>query len=515
MFSDAGWRRANTYASAIADLDLDNPQHVFMPLLAPAMTGARLQLFRVDVTTGHAELVKDGSMFTHDWIMDGSGKLMGRLSWGEHPPTDHIEVPDGANWREVASYDATGVNNADVVGMSDDGVGIVRLPHDSANGYRELSRLDPATGKEASIYSSEPYDVENGIRDPWTKRVIGAAHADDLNRYVYFDSKMEGLQQGLEAAFPGTSVHAVSWDRAKDKLIVAVEGPRRPLEYYYLDRTTHEASKIASTYPSLTDADLGERRVYPYTARDGLSIHAYLTLPPNKPAKNLPAIILPHGGPVDRDTQSFDWIASFFASRGYAVLQPNFRGSSGYGMKFEAAGFGQWGHKMQDDLSDGVKKIVADGIADPKRICIVGASYGGYAALAGAAFTPDLYACAVSLAGVSDLQTFVGTGGRGDAWNGSVWSKYMGEDWSRDKAQEISPAQHADGVKCPVLLMHGEVDTTVPIKQSEIMRDALKSANKSVEFIKLDSDSHYLQLADTRIRFLKETEAFLKKNIGN
>ena len=142
---------------------------------------------------------------------------------------------------------------------------------------------------------------------------------------------------------------------------------------------------------------------YPYKARDGLDIPAYLTLPPGKAPKNLPVVVMPHGGPDYRDYIGFDWMAQFFANRGYAVLQPNFRGSSGYGHKFTEAGLHQWGLKMQDDISDGVKKLIADGIANPKRVCIVGASYGGYAALAGATFTPDLYACAVSFAGISDL----------------------------------------------------------------------------------------------------------------
>ena len=258
---------------------------------------------------------------------------------------------------------------------------------------------------------------------------------------------------------------------------------------------------------------------YPYKARDGLDIPAYLTLPPNRAPKNLPTIIYPHGGPATRDQLTFDWIAAFLASRGYAVLQPNFRGSSGYGEKFEIDGYGQWGLKMQDDVTDGVKKLIADGISDPKRICIMGASYGGYAALEGAASTPDLYACAVSFAGVSDLRKFLETRANDFGWSSwmiSTWYRYIG-DRSDDKAKldEASPALHADRVKCPILLMHGAKDITVRIDQSEAMRDALLSKGKSVRFVPFDTDNHYMELADTRIRFLREVEAFLAKNIGN
>lgn len=207
----------------------------------------------------------------------------------------------------------------------------------------------------------------------------------------------------MQQAFPGLTVHIVSWDLAKDCVIVSAEGPRQPATYYLLDRTTHQTQTIASAYPTLQTGDLGEMKPYNYVARDGLPIPAYLTLPPGKAPRALPVVVMPHGGPDDRDEMGFDWMAQFLANRGYAVLQPNYRSSSGYGHKFTEAGLHQWGLTMQDDISDGVKKMIADGIADPKRVCIVGASYGGYAALAGAAFTPDLYACAASWAGVSDL----------------------------------------------------------------------------------------------------------------
>jgi dipeptidyl aminopeptidase/acylaminoacyl peptidase len=323
----------------------------------------------------------------------------------------------------------------------------------------------------------------------------------------------------LDAAFPGLSAHAISEDVARDAVIVAVEGPRKPTTYYMLDRTSHVASLIGKTYPHLDENDLGEVKPYPYTARDGLAIPAYLTLPPGRPPKSLPTVIFPHGGPGARDEISFDWWAQFMANRGYAVLQPNFRGSSGYGPKFTAAGEHQWGLKMQDDITDGVKKLIADGIADPKRICIVGGSYGGYAALAGATFTPDLYACAIGVAGVFDLPKFLHTKrtrSDNDAEVVSGWDALIGNmDSDSERLDATSPARHADHVKCPILLLHGDGDTTVPIEQSEIEEAALRSAGKNVQFVRLEGDDHYLKLGTTRVRMLKEIESFLATNIGN
>jgi dipeptidyl aminopeptidase/acylaminoacyl peptidase len=225
-------------------------------------------------------------------------------------------------------------------------------------------------------------------------------------------------------------------------------------------------------------------------------------------------VIFPHGGPEARDQMRFDWWAQFMASRGYAVLQPNFRGSSGFGESFVRAGDGEWAGKVQFDVQDGVKKLIADGIADPKRICIVGASYGGYMALAGATFSPDLYACAVSYAGAADLDRLLYTGTTFESEAVSIWKRRIGADVDSSKLASESPANFADRVKIPVLLIHSERDTTVPIKQSEIEERALQRAGKQVEFVRLPGDDHYLEFANTRIEMLKKVEAFLAAHIG-
>ncbi len=526
----------NLETGHIVDLDVSDPDNIYMPLWAysdlrtpdeEARDSNRIdddtddlfvnKLYRVNVRTGEGSAVASGGHYTYDWYLDGSGRIMARVDETKQPLIDHLMLFHDGDWKEAESFDAEADNGADVAGLSQDGKSLVRYGRD-AQSMRTLIQIDLSSGKESALYGNPSFDMEGVMRDDWSRRVVGVSYDADAPAFVYFDPRREALQNGLEKAFPGVTVRAVSLDLSQDKVIVATEGPRNPTAYYFLDRTTHQAEPIASAYPGLSQADLGEMKAYPYKARDGLAIAAYLTLPPGRTPKNLPAVVMPHGGPDARDIIGFDWWAQFYANRGYAVLQPNYRGSTGYGHKFTEAGLHQWGLKMQDDITDGVQKMIADGIADPKRICIVGDSYGGYAALAGAAFTPGVYACAVSVSGVSDLPAMIREertryGKHSSAL--SFWISRIGSpDDDSEQLRATSPARHADQVKCPVLLLHGDGDTTVPISQSELMLDSLRAAGKSAQLITLEGDDHYLALAASRVRILSETERFLAANIG-
>jgi dipeptidyl aminopeptidase/acylaminoacyl peptidase len=311
----------------------------------------------------------------------------------------------------------------------------------------------------------------------------------------------------------------ISRDAAAANYVIQADGPKNPTTYYLFNAKAGQLSIVGTAYPTLTAADLGDERPYVYKSQDGTDIHAYLTLPPGKAPKNLPVVVFPHGGPADRDALGFDWWAQFMASRGYAVLQPNFRGSNGYGVKFRDAGDGQWTGKVLEDINGGLQQLVRDGIADPKRACIVGASYGGYAALAAATFTPNLYACAVSYAGMSDLaldldHTARDSGDHSQAL--TIWEKREGASrFEAGKLAAISPASHADQVKAPILLIHSDKDVTVYIEQSEREQSALQSAGKSVQFVKLEGDDHLLRQSAARIQMLKAIEPFLAAHIGN
>ncbi len=524
---------SNTYAGVIADADLDDPTYIYVPLFVGRIQPQRMpfedlkrynegkaeyDIEKVDVTTGEGHQFVRGGPYTIMFLMDGHGNVKARLDESMRPLRDDIYSYDNGEWNLLGDYDANEDKGAHVMGLTEDAGAIVRVEDDS-QGYRALVRMPLDKDKpETPLFSAPNADVLGVIHDEWTGAVVGANYADDKMEYVYFDPERQALEKKLQTLFPGLSVHPVSADAAHNSWIVEAEGPRHPPVYYYYTKDS-EPVAIAPTYPQLKDSDLGEVKPYPYTARDGLRIPAYLTLPPGQEAKNLPTIIMPHGGPDERDMERFDWWVQFLANRGYAVLQPNFRGSIGYGRKYTDAGLREWGLKMQDDISDGVKKLIADGIADPKRICIVGASYGGYAALAGATFTPDLYACAASFAGVSDLRGQLhneNLDNGPDSKTLSFWYSRIGSIFDDpDKLDNTSPARHAEQVKCPILLMHGEGDTTVRIDQSENEADALKAAGKDVTFVRFKGEDHYLNAADTRIEVLKELETFLKKNIGS
>jgi dienelactone hydrolase len=487
-------------------------QHVYMA--AYGLDG-NIDLFRADVDDEGGKIVAAGTAETGGWVMGLNGAPAARLDYypggAKSPfPLEHVFVVDKDGWRDAMTFQTIGPESATVAGVTQDGTALVvdRL------GKRDTHGADafPFSGAPAiTLFGDPKNDIEDILTDNWTGAVIGVTYEADVQQTVWFDPTLARIQHGLEKALPGEIAVIVSYDAKRENMIVASSNSRNPPTYWLYSSQTHQLKALAASYPSLQPTDLAETRPYPYKARDGLDIPAYLTLPPGKAPKNLPVVIFPHGGPELRDGAEFDWWAQFMVSRGYAVLQPNFRGSGGYGWNFRLAGFGQWGLKMQDDISDGVKKLIADGIADPKRICIVGASYGGYAALAGATFTPDLYACAVSVAGISNIANIVGDSGGSDFWR----SRIGDIDTEEAKMDRVSPALHAANVRVPILLMHGSRDVTVPIGQSNLEQIALKKAGKQVQFITVDGDDHHLNLASTRIRVLQEIEKFLADNIGH
>jgi dipeptidyl aminopeptidase/acylaminoacyl peptidase len=230
--------------------------------------------------------------------------------------------------------------------------------------------------------------------------------------------------------------------------------------------------------------------------------------------KDLPLVVFPHGGPAARDAPGFDWWAQAMASRGYAVLQVNFRGSGGFGWKFLSSGFGQWGRKMQTDLSDGVRYLAKEGIVDPKRVCIVGASYGGYAAMAGPTLDPGVYRCAAAYAGISDLASFTPwVKNQNGVGSQRYLIRFLGAESAKDPSlSQISPARNVDKVTVPMLLIHGRDDTVVPLAQSQMMADALRKAGKPVDMLVLNSTDHWLSKGETRLAMLQAITAFLEKN---
>jgi dipeptidyl aminopeptidase/acylaminoacyl peptidase len=323
---------------------------------------------------------------------------------------------------------------------------------------------------------------------------LGAGYVADTLMFVLKDRKLQGHWNGMRNYFQRqANVRIVDLDRAHARLLVHVTGPQAPGDYYLYDVVGAQLRFVASDRPWLDPERLATVEVVKTTTRDGTAITSYLTHTAGN-AGPRPLIVMPHGGPELRDSIDFEPLVQAFAAQGWLVLQPNFRGSSGYGHAFAEAGHRQWARRMQDDVTDAVNDLVHRGVADPKRMAIYGSSYGGYAALCAAVVTPDLYRGAVSVSGLSDLRDFLDYVRTEDGADSQTYRSWLGTigDPQADKAaiDVVSPRYRAADIRIPVLLMHGRKDAIVPVRQSEAMKQALEKAGKTVEFVAFDDEGH-------------------------
>jgi dipeptidyl aminopeptidase/acylaminoacyl peptidase len=334
----------------------------------------------------------------------------------------------------------------------------------------------------------------------------------DKAREHFFDEQTRALDAALKRHLPGYEVALQGHSRDENIFIVAAYNDRTPGSRYLYDAKADKLAKLADINPALPEGQMAQTKPVQYKSRDGLTIHGYLTLPVGRDPKNLACIVNPHGGPWVRDSWGYNPEVQFLANRGYCVLQMNYRGSTGYGREFWEAGFGQWGLAMQDDITDGVQWLIEQGIADPKRVGIYGGSYGGYATLAGVAFTPDLYAAAVDYVGVSNLFTFMET--IPPYWKPMLEKmRDMVGDPVRDKERlaATSPALHADRIKTPLFVAQGARDPRVNKAESDQMVDALRKRGVEVEYMVKDNEGHGFHNDENKFEFYAAMEAFLKK----
>jgi dipeptidyl aminopeptidase/acylaminoacyl peptidase len=321
----------------------------------------------------------------------------------------------------------------------------------------------------------------------------------------------------LQKQLPGYELVVQSATRDETRFVVAALSDLTQGTRYFYDARSNRLEKLGELAPWLPAAQMAPMKPITYTSRDGLSIPGYLTLPVGREAKSLPCIVNPHGGPWARDAWGFNPEVQFLANRGYCVLQMNFRGSTGYGRKFWEASFGQWGLKMQDDVSDGVAWLVAQGIADPKRVAIYGASYGGYATLAGVAFTPDLYAAAINYVGVSNLFTFMKTiPPYWEPWRAQMYEMVGNPDDAKDKArmQATSPVFHVDRIRTPLLVAQGARDPRVNKAESDQIVEALKKRGVAVQYIVKDNEGHGFANEENQLDFYTAMQSFLRQHLG-
>ncbi len=471
-------------------------------------------LFAVDVATGRVKLQEGKSKSALDWVIDAQGDVVAESSYEEEKQRWSLRLKKDGKWVDV--YEETSpIDWPSVEGLSPDGKSII-VSDVSEKGGAEWRAMSLAAGKwdEATDLS---YMVSNVIKDPATHLIIGGQRGRTKTQYFFFNPKDEMAWESIALSFDGENVELMSWSNDRTKVLVKVEGPKTGVGYHVVDLNSHRITPVGNAYEGIAAADYAPVHAIVYDAADGTKIPAFLTLPHGRDPKKLPLIVLVHGGPASRDMPGFDWWSQGLASRGYAVLQPQFRGSTGISDAHRSAGFGEWGRKMQSDVSDGVRDLAKDGLIDPARVCIVGASYGGYAALAGVTLESGVYRCAVSVSGVTDPRGML-PWTRSRQWRSTsaalrYWDRFMGVRGVDDpKLAEISPLTHAAEASAPILLLHGEKDTVVDPGQSDDMNRALKKANKAVTFISLKGEDHWLSRSETRLQMLQESVKFLETN---
>ncbi len=477
-----------------------------------------LNLYRVDAETGNARLAEPMSRDVDDFLLDDEGRSIVRSSYDERSKVWRLQFRrDGRmqeSWRTTAAIDTPSLMG---LGLNGDSVIVAADRPDMSREGREDAAffdVDFATGNWRPVRFE--FDPDALVFHPVTRRLMGASRLeDDGRRYAFADDDAARLWGNVVGSLPGTAPILTSWSDDLRTGVVFTSGPGDAGTYRLIDLDRGEMRQVGLAYPAIPPEQVAPIEPIQFAATDGLTLHGYLTTPLNREAKDLPLVVLAHGGPAARDALEFDWWSQALASRGYAVLQVNFRGSTGYGEAFTQAGHGEWGRKMQTDLSDGVRHLAKEGIIDPARTCIVGASYGGYAALAGPTLDLGVYRCAVSVAGVSNLRGMLDyEADRGERRDNSAvryWNRFMGGDGPGDRSLDArSPVRLAERADAPILLLHGRDDVVVPVSQSRQMAQALRRAGKPVELVELDGEDHWLSRPETRTRMLTETVRFLE-----
>ena len=478
---------------------------------ANAVEDGHYDLYRLDPDTGIGRLHQRGDKDTSRYQFKRDGTVLARVKYRQRDGRWSLDLRK-SGWDEVLTVIAP-IDSPRVMGLSYDSQSLIISTWDEDTQAWRLAPLSLSDGKMGEKFGPvRPFSMITDYDD----RMIGLGYNNIYFEYEFTEPTMKAAWPQIRQVFAGRQTTISSYTPDFSKIVVYVEGTGEPGGYYLVELGAKKVKRIGSVYPGLTGADIAQVQAIKYKAADGLEINAYLTLPTGKPAKGLPLIVLPHGGPQARDSAGFDYEAQALASRGYAVLQPNFRGSSGFGKAFTDAGHGEMGGKMQTDLSDGVRALAKSGTIDPKRVCIVGSSYGGYAALAGITLDKGVYRCAVSIAGISDLAKMLA---RDTLESGSesatvrYWKRFMGADKASDpKLAQRSPVNFAAQADGPVLLIHGKDDTIVRFDQSTDMQRALEKAGKPVEFLTLKEEDHGLSREATRQQALAKTVTFLEKN---
>ncbi len=500
---------ANTYGQHETILDTlpHDPENVLLAL--DQNRNGLYEVYKVNLTSGHKKIQEKERDYVHIWQTDSTSEVRLASGFRREKYVQYLKGPKG-RWKNIS--DRNWVNNYSILGFKDDGKtafakGLTK------HGMQGLYLLDLLSGNIIeTLFANKNFDVDDVVTDPLSGQITGVTYRDDFTRIVYFDKKLTRVQYAIDKALPDAVNRIISHVPDKDWYLLKSYSDANPGEFYIFDRPNNHISFIAASRPQMDPSAMAPTQAVSIPVRDKEHIPGYLTTPSTTEEGPLPAIILPHGGPYGvRDTAAWDYEAQFYASRGYLVLKPNFRGSGGYGAAFSQTGRNQWGGRMQDDVTDATKWLINGGLADPDHICIVGSSYGGYAALMALVKEPDLYRCAVSVNGVTDLARLKSSDRR-NTLGALSWIGSMQLDGVDDKM--ISPFAQASTIQSPVLLMSSVDDARIPFQLSVDLHEKLQGLGKSSRYVRIEKGTHNMVTSQARLTMLTATEKFLAKHLG-
>lgn len=495
---------------------------IYMPAFVEPRHGGGSPIngvYRVDLKKKRAKLEVRGNEHTIDWFLDANGNPIVREDFDDENNVHQIwTVTEDGDEKELLYEEERALRTVSTVGVTADRDALVVLiSTEDAGGwsYYLMSLADGAISRP--VLATEGREIERVITDI-NRVVYGVEYSGFKPSYAFFDEELHARVSAHQKRMVDVASRLVSWSDDFQRLVFEIEGGWSSGAFVVFEKGKLQPVMVGQSRPNIVGEQVVPVQITEYKARDGMTIPALVTaMNTVREAGPAPLVVLPHGGPEAHDRYGFHWLAQFIASRGYVVLQPQFRGSDGFGHDLTVAGDGEWGGKMQSDLDDGVNFLVEQGVADPERVCMVGASYGGYAALAAGAFSPDMYRCVAAIAGVSDLRKMLlrkrNEQGRDD-WVLDYWEGLYGAGASdKEILRSISPAFHAESFEAPVLLIHGKKDTVVNIEQSKMMRRALRKAGKDVTYVELKGEDHWLTQEETRIETLRAIAEFIDKHL--
>ena len=498
-------------AGIVDDLE-DDPHHMLVNM--NKRNPEVFDVFRCDINTGELTQIAENPGNIIGWMTDHDGKLRAAIQTNGVDESFLYRTTEDEEFRTLITTNFKETFSPVMFAYDN------KLMYVASNLSQDkvaIYKFDPEKNETLDlIFLHDEVDAGSLLHSKKRKIITAITYTTDKRHYKFFDSDREELQKTLDEFFPNYEAVISDMDDDERRIIVRTYSDRTRGAYYLFDRKDNSISKLAELSPWLKEEQMAPMKAIEFKARDGLLIHGYLTLPNGIESKDLPLVVIPHGGPSARDVWGFDSESQFLANRGIAVLNVNFRGSTGYGKSFWQAGFKQWGRKMQDDVTDGVLWAVEQGIADKSRLAIYGGSYGGYAALAGATFTPDLYACAVSYVGPSNIFTLLET--IPPYWKPLIEMEYeeIGDPVKdKDLLTEISPVFHAENIRIPLFVAQGANDPRVNKAESDQIVEAVKKAGKDVVYMVKDNEGHGFHNEENRFDFYRTMEEFFRKHLGS